>query len=238
MRYSDCVFFQSKGQDSTGEDEVWEQVSQEIAQWSLLIGKLDDIAALSSILSFKPSLPSRGASMNVAILDYTIPDISLMRILSGGNGIVSELVAKWIASTGLSPSAFFCVAQGEEVTENFVPNSSVSYVELLRKHFPFSLRSGVLLCHLVQEYAFAWSKNVEKMEYLATSIEYLELFDKSDFALKHGICCIIWNSILRKYIQSSVKLVNNIGKSLDESKAHSAFTDLMVRYTNCSIKRS
>lgn len=145
---------------------------------------------------------------------------------------LAELVAKWIASAGLKPNAFFTAAEGEEVTENFLPNSSVSYVELLRKHFPFSLRSGVLLCHLVWEYASAWNKNVEKMELLATSIEYLDLFDECDFALKHGICCIIWNTFFRKHIQTSLKLVNQIGKSssssLDDSKNSSAFTDSMV----------
>lgn len=154
-----------------------------------------------------------------------------MSILNGGNGIVTTLVAKWIASTGLKPNVFFTATEGEEVTENFLPNSSVSYVELLRKHFPFSLRSGVLLCQLAWEYASAWNKNVEKMELLATSIEYLDLFDESEFALKHGICCIIWNTFFRKHIQTSVKLVNQIGKSslpLDNSKHSSAFMDSMV----------
>lgn len=203
-----------------------------------MIGKLDDIAALSSILSFKPAQPKRNQEnvREVISLEYTIPNISLMAILKGGTGIVSELVAKWIASTGLEPNAFFTTPDGEEVTEHFLPNSSVSYVELLRKHFPFSLRSGVLLCHLVWEYASAWNKNVEKMELLATSIEYLGFFDESDFALKHGICCIIWNSFFRKYIQMSVKLVNQIGKSmsssklssLDDSENSSAFTESMV----------
>lgn len=228
MKWENQLNSHSQGQDSTGDEGVWEQVSQEIAQWSLLIGKLDDIAALSSILSFKPAQPNHNQGTR---LEYSVPDISLISILNGGNGIVSKLVAKWIASTGLKPNAFFTATEGEEVTENFLPNSSVSYVELLRKHFPFSLRSGVLLCQLAWEYASAWNKNVEKMELLATSIEYLDLIDESDFALKHGICCIIWNTIFRKHIQTSVKLVNQIGKSsssLDDPKNSPAFMDSMV----------
>lgn len=150
-----------------------------------------------------------------------------MTIFSGGNGIVSELVAKWIASTGEKPSKFFTAINEEEVTEEF--NSAVSYFELLRKHFPFSLRPGVLLCHLAWEYAHTWSNNTEKFEYLATSLEYLDLFEKADGALKHGIACIIWNSILKKYIQTSIKLLNNIGRVADESnRPHSAFNDTMV----------
>lgn len=221
----DFKFEQS--QDSNGEDEVWEQVSQEIAQWSLLIGKLDDVAALCSILSFTPNRSSNAAN-DVAFLEYTVPDISLMTIFSGGNGIVSELVAKWIASTGVKPSAFFTRPNEEELTEDYTPNSAVSYLDLLRKHFPYSLRPGVLLCHLAMEYAHAWSNNTEKFEYLSTSIEYLTLFEKSDFALKHGIGCIIWNNILRKYIQMSIKLINSVGRTADDSKSHTTFNDSMV----------
>lgn len=216
--------------------DVWEQVSQEIAQWSLLIGKLDDIAALSSILSIMPKRNS--ITTDATPLEYTVPDISLMTIFNGGNGIVSELVAKWIASTGVKPSAFFTVPNEEEITEEYTPNSMVSYLELLRKHFPFSLRPGVLLCHLAWEYAQAWSNNVQKFEFLAISVEYLKLFEKSDFALKHGICCIIWNNILRKYIQTSIKLLNNIGRSVDESKSYAAFNDLMVSSSEKNLLKS
>lgn len=200
-------------------------MSQETAQWSLLIGKLDDVAALSSTLSFAPS--RNHMAVDAVPLDYTIPDISLMTIFSGGNGIVSKLVAKWIASTGVKPSTLFSVINEEEVTEEYTPNSAFSYLDLLRKHFPFSLRPGVLLCHLAWEYAVVWSNNIEKFEYLATSFEYLNLFEKYDFALKHGICCIIWNNILRKYIQTSIRLIN--GKSIDETKTNPAFNDTMVR---------
>lgn len=210
--------------------DVWEQVSQEIAQWSLLIGKLDDVAALSSILSFTSNRNT--AAIEVTPLEYTVPDISLMTIFNGGNGIVSELVAKWIASTGVKPSAFFTVpneGDEEELTEAYTPNLAVSYLELLRKHFPFSLRPGVLLCHLALKYAQAWSDNIEKFEFLSISLQYLDLFEKSDLALKHGICCIIWNKVLRKYLQTSIKLLNNIGRSAEESKTHSAFNDIMVR---------
>jgi hypothetical protein len=45
MDYSEIFEFQ---EDST--DENWEQVSQEACQWSLLIGKLDEIAVLNTII--------------------------------------------------------------------------------------------------------------------------------------------------------------------------------------------
>lgn len=209
---------------------MWEQVSQETAQWSLLIGKLDDIAALSSILSFHPIRP-KTSTADVAILDYTIPDISLMTILHGGNGIVSDLVAKWIASTGIKPSTLFQPAEQEEATEHFTPNPATSYLDLLRSHFPFSLQSGILLCHLTWEYANAWSKNLTKFEYLRASVEYLSLFDKEDFALKHSICCHIWNVLLNRYIKISMKLLNSSGKGLEDLREQTNFTDVLVGFS-------
>lgn len=140
------------------------------------------------------------------------------------------MVAKWISSTGIKPNKFFTVTnEEEELTEEYSANSPVSYLEFLRKHFPFSLRPGVLLCYLAWEYAKTWSNNTEKFEYLLTSVEYLELFEKPDYALKHGISCIIWNEILKKYTQTSIKLLNNIGRNSDESKIQFTFNDTMVR---------
>lgn len=36
-------------------------------------------------------------------LQYDVPDISLKRVLNDGKGIITELVSKWIASTGIHP---------------------------------------------------------------------------------------------------------------------------------------
>lgn len=208
---------------------MWEQVSQETAQWSLLIGKFDDIAALSSILSFHPIRP-KFAKADVAILDYSIPDISLMTILNGGNGIVSEMVSKWIASTGIKPNTFFQPPDQEEATEHFTPNAAVSYLDVLRAHFPYSLQPAVLLCHLTWEYANAWQRNLNQFEYLSASVEYLTLFDKEYMALKHGICCVIWNTMLRKYIHISMKMLNSARKRADELRESTSFTDVMVSF--------
>lgn len=224
--------FYNQNYDSTSEDDVWEQVSQETAQWSLLIGKLDDIAALSSILSFKPNAQKHDDQLadKIPRLEYTIPEISLFRILNGGNGIVSELVAKWIAASDLKPSQLITPESELEATEEYSPNSPEIYLDLLRKHFPFSLKTSILLCHLSWEYVYAWSCDVRNFKYLDAALEYLNLFESSDNAIKHGICCIIWNEVLRKYMKISIKLVNQIGNPGDETKPHEAFTDVMVRF--------
>lgn len=166
-------------------------------------------------------------------LDYTVPEISLFTILNGGNGIVSDLVAKWIAASDMKPSSLFTTETGQEATEQYSPNSSMAYLEVLRKHFPYSLKSANLLCHLAWEYANAWNKDVRELKYLEIALEYIQLFDKNDFAIKHGVCAIIWNEILRKFVKIAIKIVNQIGNPNDESKPHETFTDIMVSKQNC-----
>ncbi|XP_050071788.1 rab3 GTPase-activating protein regulatory subunit [Anopheles maculipalpis] len=79
--------------------EQFEQVSQEACQWMLLIYKLEDVAILGKILVEN----IRCRSPRWPTLKYQKPIISLKEILTGGKGIVSELVAKWISSTGIDP---------------------------------------------------------------------------------------------------------------------------------------
>ncbi|XP_035774523.1 rab3 GTPase-activating protein regulatory subunit-like [Anopheles albimanus] len=79
--------------------ERFEEVTQEACQWTLLIDKLEDVAILGTILAegvrcLHPQWPT---------LKYHKPTVSLKEILTGGKGIIGELVAKWIASTGIEP---------------------------------------------------------------------------------------------------------------------------------------
>uniref|UniRef100_A0A182SZI8 Rab3GAP regulatory subunit C-terminal domain-containing protein n=1 Tax=Anopheles maculatus TaxID=74869 RepID=A0A182SZI8_9DIPT len=79
--------------------EQFEQVSQEACQWMLLIYKLEDVAILGKILVETV----RCRNPRYPTLKYQKPIVSLKEILTGGKGIVSELVAKWISSTGIDP---------------------------------------------------------------------------------------------------------------------------------------
>ncbi|XP_049285580.1 rab3 GTPase-activating protein regulatory subunit isoform X1 [Anopheles funestus] len=79
--------------------EQFEQVSQEACQWMLLICKLEDVAILGKILV--ENIRCRNARWPT--LKYQKPVVSLKEILTGGKGIVSELVAKWVSSTGIDP---------------------------------------------------------------------------------------------------------------------------------------
>uniref|UniRef100_A0A182Q7S3 Rab3-GAP regulatory subunit N-terminal domain-containing protein n=1 Tax=Anopheles farauti TaxID=69004 RepID=A0A182Q7S3_9DIPT len=79
--------------------EQFEQVSQEACQWMLLIYKLEDVAILGKILA--ESVRCRNPRWPT--LKYQRPVVSLKEILTGGKGIVAELVAKWVAATGIDP---------------------------------------------------------------------------------------------------------------------------------------
>ncbi|KAJ6631749.1 Rab3 GTPase-activating protein regulatory subunit [Pseudolycoriella hygida] len=205
--------------DST-EEEVWEQVSHESAQWSLLIGKLEDIAVLSAILSC-PKHCENAKEPTLPILEYDQPDVSLKAIVSGGKGICTELIAKWISSSGCNPNTLvepvgedgMEIQHSHEATETATENSSfLNYVNILREHFPFSLQSGVVLCQLTWTYMCEWSKNMTKLDYIKAALDCLDAINVTDNSLKHGICCMIWNAHLKIPLEATKKLINKTGR--------------------------
>lgn len=194
---------------------MWEQVSQETAQWTLLIGKLDDIAILSAVLSCTKTVQSNDPANSLALLPYSKPEVSLMAIVSGGKGIITELVAKWIAASRIDPKQLLeSIANDDPSTpqSKFEPNSFMYYFEMLREHFPFSLNSGVLLGQLSWEYMYAWSKNMANFDYFTSALACLDTIIPSDLAIKHGVCCMIWNAHLKIPLEATKKLVNEVGK--------------------------
>lgn len=187
-------------------EEVWEQVSQEAAEWSLLIDKLDDVAALDAILNFTKS---EEIEEICPILSYEAPNISLKTVVCGGKGIVSELTAKWILSFGIDP---ILLLEQDKATNRNTDNQFVHYLHILREHFPFSLQSGVLLIHMIWEYMCHWSKNMSRLDYFKAALACLDTIKSSEFAIKHGICCMIWNAHLKIPLEATKKLINKTGR--------------------------
>lgn len=98
---------------SDEDDYQFEEVSQEACQWTLLIGKLDDVSVLGAILAenlkcLNPKHPC---------LKYQRPDVSLKEILKGGQGIVAEIVAKWVGATGIDPEKLVIEVPEEAVED-------------------------------------------------------------------------------------------------------------------------
>uniref|UniRef100_A0A0A1WZV5 Rab3 GTPase-activating protein regulatory subunit n=1 Tax=Zeugodacus cucurbitae TaxID=28588 RepID=A0A0A1WZV5_ZEUCU len=231
----------------TEEEDKWEQISHDQAQWGLFIGKLEDISILGatvehSIESSAPVMPE---------LPYEPPDCSLKFIVNGGKGIVTDLTAKWLINSRIHP---MCVVASEskvvensaqeicetptntevtEETEVATPTEGdcgdqklassqdaadaavdpvLKKLLLLRQHFPFSLESGMLLSLMSWQYMVHWSKNLPRLEYMRASLACMQQFKPEDYALKHGICCMLWNATLKYPLQSTMKLIQKAGR--------------------------
>uniref|UniRef100_A0A1L8DVY2 Putative rab3 gtpase-activating protein non-catalytic subunit n=1 Tax=Nyssomyia neivai TaxID=330878 RepID=A0A1L8DVY2_9DIPT len=222
-------------QDSPSDEENhWEQVSQEACQWTLLIGKLDDISILGTILR----APLKCENPILPLIKYENPNVSLKLIVNGGKGIIAELVAKWIAASGIdvkllledeehpvaetSKKSFYSeqTPKSEDLLkENHKPltvpeNKEAILIHLatLREHFPFSLQSSVLLGQMAWEYMCFWSKNLPALNYLLAGMECLNCIRQKDWAIKHGLCCMIWNAHLKIPLEATKKLINKAGR--------------------------
>ncbi|KAI4460588.1 rab3-gap regulatory domain [Holotrichia oblita] len=170
-------------QKSSEEDfEVWENLSQENCEWTLLIGKLEDVSLLNIILANDPICNSA-----LPKLKYTKESVSLKFILEKGRGSVSELVAKWLTLRGVHPrlitlneinyqnsisSEQSVSQQKDNINPVIISNEDLAvlgsepvfdHLNILRKQFPYSLNSNVLLTNMTWEYAVAWQKDIQEI---------------------------------------------------------------------------
>ncbi|XP_058455184.1 rab3 GTPase-activating protein non-catalytic subunit isoform X2 [Malaya genurostris] len=234
-----------KYEDSSDEEDYqFEEVSQEACQWTLLIGELDDVAVLGTILSEC----LKCSEIKYPCLKYQKPDVSLKEILKGGQGIVAEMVAKWVAASGIDPEKLVIEVPDEAleneqagveqpapsdrkerkrlqlIKQNLLQTSEYGgsteseldpllyNLSILRQHFPFSLDSGTLLCHLAWEYICDWSKNMSNINCLSAGLTCLKTVPRLQFSMKHGLCCMIWNAHLKIPLEATRKLVNKVGR--------------------------
>lgn len=211
------------------EDVNIEVLSQENVQWSLLIGKLEDVSLLNIILSNRPVTNNS----TLPKLSHERVDVSLKYILQKGKGSVSELVAQWLSKCGVNPRDILVneyiqhkliedegtnVADNdltyEEYSEdekNLVSESPVfKYISRLRTQFPYSLESSNLLANLSWEYALAWQKDIQNLENLEAVMKCLDLIPNQK--IKQGLCNLIWNTHLKIVYESASKLINKVGK--------------------------
>uniref|UniRef100_A0A1B0FY92 Rab3 GTPase-activating protein non-catalytic subunit n=1 Tax=Phlebotomus papatasi TaxID=29031 RepID=A0A1B0FY92_PHLPP len=219
--------------DSPSDEENWEKVSQEACQWMLLIGKLDDISILGTILQ----TPIKCESPVLPLIKYENPHVSLKLIVNGGKGVVVELVAKWITASGIdvkllveeetgdvgeAKKSFYSehTPKAEDLMKDEVKPMDTSenkeplltHLATLREHFPFSLQSSVLLAQMAWEYMCFWSKNLPALNYLVAGLECLKSISQKDWAIKHGLCVMIWNAHLKIPLEAIKKLINKVGR--------------------------
>lgn len=217
-------------QKSSEEDfEVWENLSQENCEWTLLIGKLEDVSLLNIILANDPI-----CSGSLPKLKHTKESVSLKYILEKGRGSVSELVAKWLTLRGVHPrfitlneinyqnsisSEQSVSQQKENVHPISVSNEDLlilgsepvfDHLNVLRKQFPYSLNSNILLTNMAWEYAVAWQKDIQEISKLEASLSCLNQI--SEAHLKKGLYNMIWNTHLKILFEGCCKLIRKVGK--------------------------
>ncbi|KAF5291197.1 hypothetical protein FQA39_LY14439 [Lamprigera yunnana] len=203
--------------------EIWEKMSQENCDWMILIGKLEDISLLNIIISNKFNCEDS----HLPKLKYNPIDVSLKYVLEKGKGTVSELVAQWLTTVGVNPESV--IANGENICDNNGDNLVFEHLNIIRKQFPYSLDSGVLLANMCWEYALAWQKNLHEFSYLKSSIKCLEHIPQPH--LKQGLYNLVWNTHLKILFESTCKLINKVGRLPKEKlcRQDTGLTDFQIR---------
>ncbi|XP_031839232.1 rab3 GTPase activating protein isoform X2 [Nomia melanderi] len=228
----------------------WENVTKDNCQFTLHIGNLEDITILDAIVSQKP--PSDDTTQFFA-LPFTKFDISLNSVLSKGKGSVSEIVAKWIVSTGIDPAQLVNMIDNE-FDESQLPNNTagvtntsdepcntevtqhdteqplptdtqieseakddptattyiLEHIMLLKRHFPYSLTSSVLLANVCWEFAMSWNKDISQIKSLESALFVLQQIPLKQ--MRNGVCCLLWSVHIKKRMEFVAKLMNKLGK--------------------------
>lgn len=104
-----------------------------------------------------------------------------------------------------------CLSSNESA-DNTAADPVLQKLQLLREHFPFSLEPGMLLSLMSWHYMVHWSKNLPRLEYMRASLACMSQYKPEDYALKHGICCMLWNAALKYPLQSTMKLIQKVGR--------------------------
>lgn len=199
-----CKIYALNQQVKNQDFASFEQVTTEACQWVLLQEKLNDVAVLSIFIRhFGSNEAQRGR--------YELPNISLKKILNEGKGIISELVAQWLIHTNLSIGLIFKNSTDEDI-EEAEERDVIKKLEILKIHFPFSLDPSVILANVIWNKMSHWSKNLSEIHYLKNSIEYLSLFQESQYHLKHGLCVMLWNGNFKIPLKATQKLINKTGR--------------------------
>ncbi|EFN79470.1 Rab3 GTPase-activating protein non-catalytic subunit [Harpegnathos saltator] len=97
-----------------------------------------------------------------------------------------------------------------DISLSLIISKGKDKITLLKRHFPYSLTSSVLLANLCWEFAMSWNKDVTQLESLAAAVAVLRQIPMKH--MKHGVCCLLWTLHIKKRIEAVAKLMNKLGK--------------------------
>ncbi|XP_071079517.1 rab3 GTPase-activating protein non-catalytic subunit-like [Haliotis cracherodii] len=219
----------SLSSDKTDMSE-WESLAVDMEHWNLLIKQLEDVLALSFLIHLRLPANERSPYGPKPALDPI--RLSVLKLLEGGRGSISEVVAQYIIRLQLQPQSLYKhllststdsddaamdiepAAEATEAHEQSCLEKIQDHLAELRVRFPHSLENDILLSNCCWEYAVQWNKDPELISYLQLSLEYLKLVQNA--VLRQGLCSMMWHMYVLKRVTAAATLMEKVGKAPKE----------------------
>ncbi|ESO90130.1 hypothetical protein LOTGIDRAFT_218187 [Lottia gigantea] len=216
---ADTASVNSDKNDSSGD---WETVTVDIEHWNVLVKQLDDVLAINHLLQLQ--LSTNHKQDNKTYLEPIT--VSVTKLLEGGRGAISEIVARYVMRLELKPQSLFSKSsfmeqpEDNDVLETCIddpedePKTPLEIIQdqlqLLRLRFPHSLENDILLSNCCWEYAAYWNREPEHVNKLELSVEYLKLVQNA--LLRQGVCSMLWHMFILKRFSAAAHLMDKVGK--------------------------
>ncbi|CAK9800120.1 Rab3 GTPase-activating protein non-catalytic subunit [Anthophora plagiata] len=101
-------------------------------------------------------------------------------------------------------------AKSEDKNDADTGTCILERVKLLKRHFPYSLSSSVLLANICWEFAMSWNKDISQLKSLEAALSVLRQIPMKH--MRHGVCCLLWSVHIKKRMEAVAKLINKLGK--------------------------
>ncbi|XP_041353023.1 rab3 GTPase-activating protein non-catalytic subunit-like isoform X2 [Gigantopelta aegis] len=215
--------------DKSDLSSEWETLAVDMENWNLLVKQLEDILALSTLFHLR--LPANH-STTAGTAEEPIR-VSVAKLLEGGRGSISEVVAQYITRMHLSPQSLYKNYPADSTDGESQPEVEVEKAEddknkhslspleriqvqldSLRERFPHSLENDVLLSNCCWECAALWNRDPENIHSLQLSLEFLVLVQNA--VLRQGVCYMMWQMFIMKRMLAAVHLMEKVGKAPKE----------------------
>lgn len=91
-------------------------------------------------------------------------------------------------------------------------------INLLRKHFPYSMCGSVLIANLSWEYLLDWHKSPERIDVLNAALACLQIIP--NIHVQQGLAFIMWSSHLKQRFETVTRVINDSNGNPKEKLWH------------------